>query len=81
MLLRDDYRTECDQDVEALIRWLSINSHSNQAEAHALDMHMQKLKELQQRKTITRDYNLVPTFLGKDKNEKEEVAKHKVTKG
>ena len=23
------------------------------------DMHMQKLKELQQRKTITRDYNLV----------------------
>lgn len=46
-----------------------------------MDMHMQKLKELQQRKTITRDYNLVPTFLGKDKNEKEEVAKHKVTKG
>lgn len=41
------------------------------------DMHMQKLKELQQRKTITRDYNLVPAFLGKD--EKEEVAKHDVT--
>lgn len=34
-------------------------------------MYMQKLKELQQRKTITRDcYNLVPTFLGKDKNER-----------
>ena len=46
-----------------------------------MDMHMQKLKELQQCKTITRDYNLVPTFLGKDKNEKEEVAKHKVTEG
>lgn len=46
-----------------------------------MDMYMQKLKELQQRKTITRDYNLVPTFLGKDKNEKEEVAKHKVTEG
>lgn len=42
-----------------------------------VDMHMQKLKELQQRKTITRDYNLVPAFLGKD--EKEEVAKHEVT--
>ncbi|CAI9176771.1 unnamed protein product [Rangifer tarandus platyrhynchus] len=45
-----------------------------------VDIHMQKLKERQQRKTITRDYNLVPTFLGKDKKEKEEMATHKVTK-
>lgn len=44
-----------------------------------VDIHMQKLKERQQHKTITHDHNLVPTFLGKDKKEKEEMATHKVT--
>ena len=46
-----------------------------------LDLSLCKFRERQRCKNIARGYNLVPAFLGKDKNEKEEVAKHKVTEG
>ena len=32
-----------------------------------VDMYVRKLRERQRRKNIARDYNLVPAFLGKDK--------------
>ena len=44
--------------------------------AHA-DICLQKLKGCQQCKKITGDYNLVPAFLGKNK---EKEAKHKITR-
>lgn len=42
-----------------------------------MDICLQTFKEWQQCKKITGDYNLVPAFLGKDK---EKEAKHKVTR-
>ncbi|KAJ8382177.1 hypothetical protein SKAU_G00029550 [Synaphobranchus kaupii] len=75
MPLRDDYEIEYDQDAEKLISGLSVNYDDDDVEiemkrAH-VDMYVRKLRERQRRKTIARDYNLVPTFLGKDKKEKE----------
>ena len=40
---------------------------------------LRKLRKRKRHKNIARDYNLVPAFLGKD-YEKEQVARHKVTK-
>uniref|UniRef100_W5MVP8 Transcriptional adapter n=2 Tax=Lepisosteus oculatus TaxID=7918 RepID=W5MVP8_LEPOC len=75
MPLRDDYEIEYDQDAETLISGLSVNYDDDDVEiemkrAH-VDMYVRKLRERQRRKTIARDYNLVPAFLGKDKKEKD----------
>ncbi|OWK07621.1 hypothetical protein Celaphus_00008427 [Cervus elaphus hippelaphus] len=68
--LCDNYKREkYDQD----------NYHAVEIElkfAH-MDISLQKLKEWKQCKKTTGDYNLVPAFLGKDK---EKEAKHKVTR-
>ncbi|KAG2465455.1 TAD2B protein, partial [Polypterus senegalus] len=83
MPLRDDYEIEYDQDAETLISGLSVNYDDDDVEiemkrAH-VDMYVRKLKERQRRKTIARDYNLVPAFLGKDKKEKEKEKDKAVT--
>ncbi|XP_075999845.1 transcriptional adapter 2-beta [Genypterus blacodes] len=75
MPLRDDYEIEYDQDAEKLISGLSVNYDDEDVEtemkrAH-VDMYVRKLRERQRRKNIARDYNLVPTFLGRDKKDKE----------
>ncbi|XP_031170526.1 transcriptional adapter 2-beta [Sander lucioperca] len=75
MPLRDDYEIEYDQDAEKLISGLSVNYDDEDVEiemkrAH-VDMYVRKLRERQRRKNVARDYNLVPTFLGRDKKDKE----------
>ncbi|XP_056156664.1 transcriptional adapter 2-beta isoform X1 [Lampris incognitus] len=75
MPLRDDYEIEYDQDAEKLISGLSVNYDDEDVDiemkrAH-VDMYVRKLRERQRRKNIARDYNLVPTFLGRDKKDKE----------
>lgn len=75
MPLRDDYEIEYDQDAEKLISGLSVNYDDEDVEiemkrAH-VDIYVRKLRERQRRKNIARDYNLVPTFLGRDKKDKE----------
>uniref|UniRef100_A0A3Q3KDU7 Transcriptional adapter n=1 Tax=Monopterus albus TaxID=43700 RepID=A0A3Q3KDU7_MONAL len=85
MPLRDDYEIEYDQDAEKLISGLSVNYDDEDVEiemkrAH-VDMYVRKLRERQRRKNIARDYNLVPTFLGRDKKDKEkEKPGRKITK-
>uniref|UniRef100_A0A3Q2VEB8 Transcriptional adapter n=2 Tax=Haplochromini TaxID=319058 RepID=A0A3Q2VEB8_HAPBU len=75
MPLRDDYEIEYDQDAEKLISGLCVNYDDEDVEiemkrAH-VDMYVRKLRERQRRKNIARDYNLVPSFLGRDKKDKE----------
>ncbi|TRY99650.1 hypothetical protein DNTS_018055, partial [Danionella cerebrum] len=75
MPLRDDYEIEFDQEAEKLISGLSVNYDDEDIEiemkrAH-VDMYVRKLRERQRRKTIARDYSLVPAFLGRDKKDKE----------
>ncbi|CAL1590558.1 unnamed protein product [Knipowitschia caucasica] len=75
MPLRDDYEIEYDQDAEKLISALSVNYDDEDVDidmkrAH-VDMYVRKLRERQRRKNIARDYSLVPSFLGKDKKDKE----------
>ncbi|XP_068612241.1 transcriptional adapter 2-beta [Brachionichthys hirsutus] len=75
MPLRDDYEIEYDQDAEKLISGLSVNYDDEDVEiemkrAH-VDMYVRKLRERQRRKNIARDYNLVPSFLGRDRKDKE----------
>uniref|UniRef100_A0A3B3BBW7 Transcriptional adapter n=1 Tax=Oryzias melastigma TaxID=30732 RepID=A0A3B3BBW7_ORYME len=84
MPLRDDYEIEYDQDAEKLISGLSVNYDDEDVEielkrAH-VDMYVRKLRERQRRKNIARDYNLVPVFLGRDKKDKENTPKRKITK-
>uniref|UniRef100_A0A3B3TCQ0 Transcriptional adapter n=1 Tax=Paramormyrops kingsleyae TaxID=1676925 RepID=A0A3B3TCQ0_9TELE len=84
MPLRDDYEIEYDQEAEKLISGLSVNYDDDDVEiemkrAH-VDMYVRKLRERQRRKNIARDYNLVPTFLGKDKKDKEKDKPRKITK-
>ncbi|XP_056156665.1 transcriptional adapter 2-beta isoform X2 [Lampris incognitus] len=89
MPLRDDYEIEYDQDAEKLISGLSVNYDDEDVDiemkrAH-VDMYVRKLRERQRRKNIARDYNLVPTFLGRDKKDKEKekpgiTPKRKITK-
>ncbi|XP_053314232.1 transcriptional adapter 2-beta [Spea bombifrons] len=84
MPLRDDYEIEYDQDAETLISGLSVNYDDDDVEVELkesyVDMYVRKLKERQRRKSIARDYNLVPTFLGKDKKDKEKPVKRKISK-
>uniref|UniRef100_A0A3B4BE59 Uncharacterized protein n=1 Tax=Periophthalmus magnuspinnatus TaxID=409849 RepID=A0A3B4BE59_9GOBI len=84
MPLRDDYEIEYDQDAEKLISALSVNYDDEDVDidmkrAH-VDMYVRKLRERQRRKNIARDYSLVPAFLGKDKKDKENTPKRKITK-
>uniref|UniRef100_A0A8C5M0C4 Transcriptional adapter 2-beta n=1 Tax=Leptobrachium leishanense TaxID=445787 RepID=A0A8C5M0C4_9ANUR len=84
MPLRDDYEIEYDQDAETLISGLSVNYDDDDVEVELkesyVDMYVRKLKERQRRKNIARDYNLVPTFLGKDKKDKDKPVKRKISK-
>ncbi|KAJ3585250.1 hypothetical protein NHX12_013971 [Muraenolepis orangiensis] len=75
MPLRDDYEAEYDQDAEKLISGLSVNYDDEDVDtemkrAH-VDMYVRKLRERQRRKSVARDYSLVPAFLGRDKKDKE----------